>query len=59
MHPDPTPDYVTDVNHCARCDGTHAGLGFFRFQRSEPDQFDMWAMCPELQEPILLTVREA
>lgn len=52
-----------DISHCARCDEDHNALEFNRFKKypfeeSNGTFYDYWALCPTLQEPILLTVTE-
>lgn len=46
--------YVT-IRDCARCGDNHDNLMFQRFQYP-PDDFDAWGMCPDTNEPILMTV---
>lgn len=60
--------FALDITGCARCDGDgHDGLEFTNFT-SPPEWYDengkevvfiAWAMCPTLNEPILLVTMEA
>lgn len=56
-------DLVMDLNGCARCgggsEGGHKGLVFQEFDEPveiEHTTLTHWAMCPTLNEPILLTI---
>lgn len=47
-----------DVEACARCGGTHAGLGFRKLEdpiRVGRIALQYWAECPATGEPILMT----
>lgn len=46
---------TTNVQNCARCGGTHASLTFTALT-APTDEYGHWAMCPTLQQPILLKV---
>jgi hypothetical protein len=50
---------TVDVHRCARCGNDHKALRFSQFQERNIDKNTHWALCPVLQEPILLEVREA
>lgn len=57
---------VTDVTGCARCAKNHKSLSFRKFSRNpitvpvdtieEWERWEYWAMCPTLNEPIILKV---
>lgn len=50
------------VTNCARCGGDHAGLEFKPFHRPPElpgDPVTHWAVCPTVQSPILVTIRQA
>jgi hypothetical protein len=46
---------ILNVRHCARCDGEHITLRFTSLA-NPPDGITHWAMCPQMHQPILLTV---
>lgn len=51
------------LEHCARCDASHANLAWNRITRIVPNgpvpsAIVGWAMCPALNEPIFLEVWE-
>jgi hypothetical protein len=45
----------TDIKTCARCGKDHE---VEMKQFTNPGNYTHWAMCPELQEPILIIVIE-
>lgn len=46
-----------DLHGCARCDGEgHDNITFVPFTQKVDEKYTHWAMCPTLNEPILLTV---
>jgi hypothetical protein len=47
-------DMYETLRHCARCGGTHYDIQFYRLLNHET--YDAWAMCPTLEQPILLRV---
>lgn len=53
---------VLDVDDCARCGQAHDGLAFKPLtnpiESSLFESLTHWAMCPELDQPILLGHRE-
>jgi hypothetical protein len=49
---------TTDIKYCARCGEDHGGLQFVRFKHP-CGEFTHWAMCPKMQEPILLRRAES
>ncbi len=53
---DPLPDSVsTSVEACARCGEGHEGLLFLAFD-APVDDFTHWALCPKVEQPILLQI---
>ena len=46
---------VLDVRGCARCGDDHDGVKFYELTHPIGD-YDLWAKCPENDEPILLKV---
>ena len=52
------PTIITTVYHCARCDETHEGLLFEQFtipiEDADGTIWAWWALCPTVNEPILL-----
>jgi hypothetical protein len=46
-----------DVRCCARCGTDHEQLRFSEFQGKPVEKSNYWALCPVLDEPILLEVR--
>ena len=44
---------IVSIHHCARCGGNHKNLRFNRLTL-EAESFKWWAMCPDLNEPILM-----
>jgi hypothetical protein len=53
---------TTSINYCARCCGEHPGVVLHEFTRAVLDGPELvathWAMCPALQEPILVLITE-
>lgn len=53
---------VLDLSSCARCGKRHEGLIFRRFRNpiyaSAFETLTHWAMCPTLDQPILMGHRE-
>lgn len=56
-----TNKFVTDVMCCARCGNDHRALQFAKLTTpitfdtmSGVEQMTHWALCPDLNEPILL-----
>ncbi|MBE3087993.1 MAG: hypothetical protein IMZ71_02600 [Chloroflexi bacterium] len=47
-----------DVKGCARCGGNHKNLLFEKLTKPAKD-YQWWALCPFLQEPILMRAVEA
>lgn len=54
MNIPPKQAFTVNVRSCARCTQFHPQLKFEPFTRA-PDQFEFFAMCPILHEPILMT----
>lgn len=53
--------HTMDVSHCARCGADHKGLRFERLEYMSGSIQGMpshWALCPQTQQPILLSFRE-
>jgi hypothetical protein len=46
---------ILNVRHCARCNGEHITLRFTPLA-NPPDGITHWSMCPQVHQPILLTV---
>ncbi len=44
------------VKSCARCGGNHDSLQTHQLDNHE--KYQRWAMCPEVQQPILIQVIE-
>ena len=40
---------------CARCGGEHQ-ITYRKFKKNKVPKYDMWAMCPVLDEPIMITI---
>lgn len=55
-----TNPIITDVFHCARCDGDHLQLKFNPLTRPVQGGAEQthWAECPTNGEPILMSVEE-
>lgn len=52
-------EMTIDLEGCARCDGEgHEGLTFHEFTRAVDGRYTYWAMCPTLNEPILMEIVE-
>ncbi len=49
------PDKGGRVLKCARCRGEHP-IMYRKFKVNKVDGYDKWAMCPELNEPILIKI---
>ena len=45
----------TNLKGCARCGGEHP-ITYRKFKKNKVPNYDMWAMCPVLDEPILITI---
>lgn len=48
---------VIDVTNCARCGSDHTNLKFFKFNhpvKDEAGSWTHWAICPNLNEPVLM-----
>jgi len=43
------------LRNCARCGGDHP-ITYRKFKKYKVSKYDMWAMCPVLDEPILITI---
>lgn len=51
--------FKTDVINCARCGHDHEQLEFKPFKNpveNHPAPLTHWALCPKLEEPILLAL---
>lgn len=46
-----------NVSGCQRCQSTHHDLEF-KPLTNPADEFKFWAMCPEIDEPVMLAVVE-
>jgi len=46
----------TDIVNCARCGEDHAGMEFQEFVQKPDTGHTHWAMCPEIEQPILLVI---
>lgn len=51
---DPSVVLCIDVRGCQRCGGNHPAVKFKNLSRPS-DRFTSWAMCPTLNEPIMLS----
>lgn len=55
-------EITTDVYACVRCGKSHKALEFNRLNgviHCGPfEQLTHWTMCPEIQQPILLGIRD-
>lgn len=58
-------DTIPEIRNCARCGGDHEDLKFKKFEQPVSCrasdcsyEFGGWAVCPELEEPILVSVEE-
>lgn len=49
---------LTDVTRCARCGGNHTQILFTQLSGQSIDGATLWGMCPTLNQPILMTVRQ-
>ena len=47
---------VVHIKKCARCDESHRDVQATEFQGTPVDNYDHWAMCPKLNEPVLIRV---
>jgi hypothetical protein len=60
----PTEKVKADIRYCPRCEQSHAQLEFVVFvDRLVTDDYSEiewthWALCPTLQEPILLRIKD-
>ena len=43
------------INGCARCGEDHP-VTYRKFKKSNVPGYHMWAMCPVLDEPIMITI---
>jgi len=48
---------IIDVHCCQRCGKDHSRLQFRKFT-NPVTEYEWWAMCPEIDEPILLKVEK-
>ncbi len=48
-------DTIGYVKNCARCRGEHK-IKYMVFSIQKPPGYDMWAMCPQTDEPILIKI---
>lgn len=46
---------TSGIRNCARCGEDH-GISYRRFKKNPVESYDYWAMCPTLNEPILIKV---
>jgi hypothetical protein len=53
----PSSAFVVSITACARCDLDHPNLGFSLFTKHKLGDYQYWAMCPTLKEPVLLSVQ--
>lgn len=56
MRLEKTRQFFADVYGCPRCGEDHtaeARLMFMELERPDPDGFDVWAFCPQTNEPVL------
>lgn len=54
VHAEDQSDIVQNISDCCRCGNDHKELKFQRFSQSEEGcPFDIWATCPDTEEPIL------
>ena len=44
---------VKSITNCARCDGTHKSVIFFKLYKPL-DEYTYWAPCPVNEQPILM-----
>jgi hypothetical protein len=54
---------IVDVSCCARCGKDHKDLEFKEFKGWLPEdatgiQWTHWGMCPDLNEPIMLIIKQ-
>ena len=50
-------ELLLDIRHCSRCGGDHLQLLFNVFTRRHSSfKYSHWAMCPEMQEPIMMYI---
>ena len=49
------PKIILDVKECSRCGNDHDGIKFYELSHPIGD-YDLWAKCPEVDEPLLLKV---
>ena len=45
----------SDISNCARCGEDH-GISYRKFKKNPVETYDYWAMCPRLDEPILIKI---
>ena len=50
------PDFRIRVVDCARCQGIHDSVPFYKFG-APPSFATHWAMCPNSEDPILMEVK--
>jgi hypothetical protein len=54
VHAEDQSKIVQNVSDCCRCGNEHTDLEFKKFSQSEEGcPFDIWAICPDTEEPIL------
>ena len=46
---------ITNISRCARCGGDHKDLEFLPLVNAS-DEWNWWAMCPQIEQPILMKV---
>jgi hypothetical protein len=54
VHAEDQKELIQNISDCCRCGNEHKDLNFQKFSQSEEGcPFDIWALCPETEEPIL------